>query len=177
MKKLLSALLVLVLLLSSACGEAAPDAAPETDSVQSGNSQPEMADGEVPDLKDETMSLMETYGIKDDDFGGRTTAIITGEHCAYEYVIEEETGDVVNDAVYARNRSVEELLNVTFSFVTSANWSSGDPFYNLVRSDVLAGDSAYDIVNGLNCWTTPLMFEGLFIRLDNIDSIDFSHPW
>ena len=90
------------------------------------------------------MSLMETYGIKEDDFGGRTTTIITGEHCAYEYVIKEETGDVVNDAVYARNRSVEELLNVTFQFVTSANWSSGDPFYDLVRNDVLAGDSAYD---------------------------------
>lgn len=177
MIKTLSVILVLVLLLLAACGKAAPDAKSETDSVQSGNSQAGTTDGGASESVEETVSLMETYGIKEEDFGASNITIITGEHCNYEYVIEEETGDVVNDAVYARNRAVEELLNVKLGFVTSANWSSGDPFYNLVRSDVMAGDSAYDIVNGLNCWTTPLIFEGLFIRLDNIDTVDFSHPW
>lgn len=95
----------------------------------------------------------------------------------YEYMIEKVTGEVVNDAVFARNLAVEELLNVKFNFVSAANWSGGDPFYNLIRKDIAAGDRTYDIVNGLNCYTTLLLFEGNFRRMDNIETIDFSHPW
>ena len=177
MKKLLSATLILMSLALAACGEAASGTASGGGAASNAGGAPEQTAVTEAETAEETTDAAQAYGIKDEDFDGRNINIVTGEHCAYEYVFEEETGDVVDDAVYARNRSVEELLNVKFSFVTSANWSQGDPFYNLIRKDVKAGDCSYDIVNGLNCWTTPLIFEGMFRRLDDIGTIDFSHPW
>ena len=109
--------------------------------------------------------------------GGEELVILTGEHAEYEYMIEKETGDIVEDAVYFRNRAVEELLNVSLSFVSEANWKNSDPFYRTIRTDIMAGDSSYDIINGLNVYTTCLIFDDLFMRLDEIDTIDFSHPW
>ncbi len=111
---------------------------------------------------DETANLAESYVIKMQDFGGEDICIITGEHAEYEYMIEEETGDVVNDAIFTRNREVKELLNIHFSFVSSPNYKQEDEFYTLIRNDIMAGDKTYDIINGLNVFTTPMMFDGLF---------------
>ena len=163
MKKFTTLMLLSALVLTACGGTAAPAA----DDTTAGDTTP----------APETTDLAESWGIVKQDFGGAEVCIISGEHCKYEYAIEEETGDVVDDAVYARNRKVEELLNVKFSIISQANWTGTDPFYSLIRSDVQAGDSTYDIVNGLNCWTTPLVFEGIFRRLDNISSINFDHPW
>ncbi|MBO5219792.1 MAG: hypothetical protein J6C52_10195, partial [Clostridia bacterium] len=163
MKKFTTLMLLSALVLTACGGTAAPAA----DDTTAGDTTP----------APETTDLAESWGIVKQDFGGAEVCIISGEHCKYEYAVTEETGDVVDDAVYARNRKVEELLNVKFSVISQANWSGNDPFYSLIRSDVQAGDSTYDIVNGLNCWTTPLVFEGIFRRLDNISSINFDHPW
>lgn len=42
--------------------------------------------------------------------------IFSTVHADYEYLAESETGDIVEDAVYARNRAVEELLDIEFHF-------------------------------------------------------------
>ena len=44
----------------------------------------------------------------------------------YEYVAEEMTGDVVSDAVYNRNRNVEELLGINFNIISEpGHWRQG----------------------------------------------------
>jgi len=117
------------------------------------------------------------YGLTDEDYNQADICILSGEHAEYEYMIEEENGEVMNDAIYNRNRSTEEMLNVKLSFMSAPNWTSDGMFYTMIRTDVTAGDATYDIINGLNCWTTPLMFEGMFRRMDNISTINLEHPW
>ncbi len=167
MKKLaVFALLLAVLLTSCGGGSGTEQAAATT----AGGAQSSATEAE-------TTTLADLYGIKADDFGGMKICIFSGEHAEYEYMITEETGELVDDAVYARNRSVEELLNVKFTFESANNWTASSPFYGMIRTAVAAGDETYDIVNGLNCFTNPLIFEGQFRRLDNISTIDLSHPW
>lgn len=168
-----SAILLLAAMLLVSCGETAGETPPPAQNSETAAA----AEQTETEAEVTTEVTPESFGIAAEDFGGRNITVITGEHCSYEYMIEEESGDVVDDAVFARNRAVEEQLGVKFSFISSKNWSGGDPFYNLIRKDVKAGDCSYDIVNGLNCYTSPLIFEGVFQRLDTIESIDFSHPW
>ena len=175
MKKLCACLLLSVLLLAS-CGKSAEPAA-EAPAQDSPSAEPVQTEETAAPETEAQIESPEMYGILQSDFGGEEVCLISGDHVQYEYMIEELTGEVVNDAVFSRNLAVEELLNVKFNFVSAANWGESDPFYNMVRKDIAAGDRTYDIVNGLNCYTTPLLFEGNFRRMDNIETIDFSHPW
>jgi len=127
--------------------------------------------------QDEQITPDAEYVMDSADYGQADICILSGEHVEYEYMIEEETGEVMNDAVYIRNRNTEELLNVKFSFVSAPNWTSDGMFYTMIRTDVTAGDNSYGIVNGLNCWTNQLIFEGMFRRLDNISTIQLENPW
>lgn len=146
-------------------------------SSDTGEASTKAPDASAAITEEGTTGLEDLYGIKSADMGGEELVLLTGQHAEYEYMIEKETGDIVEDAVYYRNRAVEELLNVSLSFVSEANWKNSDPFYKTIRTDIMAGDSSYDIINGLNVYTTCLIFDDLFLRMDEIDSIDFSHPW
>ncbi len=168
MKKIISTLLLGMMLLT-ACGPAeTPDTTDTTaaPSDQTGTTAPS-----------ETTSLASTYGIVPADFGGEEICIISGEHAKYEYEVEEISGDTVNDAIYERNLKVEDLLKVKFTYVNEYNWQKKGEFYTLIRNDVQAGDCTYDIINGLNIYTTPLIFEGMFRRLDNVPTINLDNPW
>lgn len=161
-----------LLLLAALCSALVSCGGGDTDGVST-----KAPDAPSSQAEEATTGLADIYGIVSADMGGEELVLLTGEHAEYEYMIEKETGDIVEDAVYFRNRAVEELLNVSLSFVSEANWKNSDPFYRTIRTDIMAGDSSYDIINGLNVYTTCLIFDDLFMRLDDIDTIDFSHPW
>ncbi|MBQ3177325.1 MAG: hypothetical protein IJB52_05860, partial [Clostridia bacterium] len=78
------------------------------------------------------------------DFGGADYVIIgreyakLGELPGMEFVVEELTGDIINDTIYKRNQTVEENFNVN---VTAMTGDAGA----LVKTSVTAGDGAYDL--------------------------------
>lgn len=89
---------------------------------------------------------------------------------------EEMTGEVVDDAVFARNLSVEERLNITLkqdgvSGVDGGNINTN--VYNLI----MAGDTTYDLYLGQQFGITKLLTEKCFINAYDINYIDFSRPW
>ena len=53
---------------------------------------------------------------------------------------EEETGDILNDVIYRRNRQIEDRFNFRFKEVTG-NDDGG------AKRTILAGDNTYDIIN------------------------------
>ena len=58
-----------------------------------------------------------------------------------KYVPEEESGELLNDAMYARNRKVEELFNVKFA----EEDVTGCTIANRVKTFVTSGDNAIDV--------------------------------
>lgn len=59
-----------------------------------------------------------------------------------EMFSDEITGDVVSDAVYNRNRKVQERFNVNFSLITASDDLAVDGM-----NSILAGDDAYDLID------------------------------
>ena len=96
----------------------------------------------------------------------------------HEFHTESETGDVVNDAVLARTRAVEERFGVKINSIpVTGNFSQRDVFIGALRDSVAAGDGAYDMVAGAANYLMSLAGEGLFLDLLGSKYIDFNQPW
>jgi len=134
MKKYLTILLAVLMLcpvITSCSGTQEEDTAQETDGAM------ESA------IENETLIQEKTYIRESKDFDGKTFNVIadleTGNNLYYDdLTIGEETGEVLNDAVFRRNLKVIEDYNVklTSSCVTESE-------AQMVNA-VSAGDSAYD---------------------------------
>ncbi len=75
------------------------------------------------------------------DYGGREFCFVGRLQYEDELCVDEETGDVLSDTVYARNRAVEEKFNVEFT------WNIGEGEYSdLGKNEILAGDDTYDVL-------------------------------
>ena len=111
------------------------------------------------------------------DFGGREYRILCRTDKDYEFNITSETGDIVDDAVFARNRKLNEQYNIFITPVmVDGDWNSRDLFINAISSSVMSGSDEYDLIAGYNAYITTLITQGYLLDLNQLD-IDFSQPW
>ncbi|MBO5218979.1 MAG: hypothetical protein J6C52_06090 [Clostridia bacterium] len=172
MKKYTAILLLCAMLASlGACGAEAPaadttapadtTAAPVVDTVGNGR---EFTEDSLP----ETM-----------DFGGETITVLTrvGDAAVKgEFIAEEETGDIVNDAVWARNMKVEERLNVKIDTVETEQ-NRHLHANDLIKQSILAGSDDFDIIANHLGRTVLLALDGLFKNLNTMPHLDLDQPW
>lgn len=85
------------------------------------------------------------------DFGGKSLRVYSSaddfDSTNANFLIAgtgESNGEIVNDAVYARNLKVEEGLNVSLEY-TECDWTYSDIATGIDQL-VMAGDSVYDVV-------------------------------
>ena len=90
-----------------------------------------------------------------------------------EFMVETQTGDVMNDAVYTRNMFLEEKYNIK---IVAAEDTTGN-VKKAVQTNVLANDATYDIYMPTTEHAFGLALEGLFYEIDNIQYIDIEKPW
>ena len=60
------------------------------------------------DSESDRMSVSDM--LPDTDWDGREFRIIATDYLADDFIAEEETGALINDAVYSRNRMIEETM-------------------------------------------------------------------
>ncbi len=163
---LLAAMLPITSLLT-ACGEAqekpssgntanTAEAATET----TGETEPEIL---KPDLPNTDWGGEELYVL------GRTSD--RWQFVSFEIYAESETGEVVNDAVYRRNRTIEEKYNVTI-----AQDQQTDPAGTLSKT-ISAGDDVYDVALLVQNTITSLAQSNRLMDLNALKYIDFEKPW
>ncbi|MCL1793967.1 MAG: extracellular solute-binding protein [Oscillospiraceae bacterium] len=119
---------------------------------------------------------------KDLDFKGAKANMIIRGGGAYgsgesEFYAEAENGEILNDAVYKRNRKLEDRLNLDLNVIVGPDARVYDSALNMIRSSIRAGDYDYDIVTGMATSFTALALEGLFMNLHSVDYLDLSQPW
>jgi len=152
----------LALCLLSSCGE---DSAPSSDTT-------------VP--TDTTTAAPEDTRVYPDlpekDFGGAEYVISTFSLWGDDYVwAEEQNGDVLNDAIYNRNKAIEEKYNVTIR-VDIYDQNTAE-VKNRVQQSVSADDGAIDLAM-TNCQhAAALMSGGYLMPLDDVPHLDLSKPW
>ncbi|NLE13794.1 MAG: hypothetical protein GX628_08985 [Clostridiales bacterium] len=164
---LLAAMLAASLILTlSACGDSGNTPTVTTGAADNGS-----------DSAAETETTVMQYDYPDADYGGYEFRALNfelnGWDIRWNLDVAELTGEALDDAMYERNRKVEDKLNFTLKEVL------GDVSTNqtLVRTAVLAGEDAYDITFQRADYIGALITDGLFYNLLEVPVFDFSNPW
>lgn len=160
MKKALSLLILFAVLIGSiSCG-----ASPET----------------LPSVTDDSGPAAGTTAEPEPErnFNGADFNVLIRKEWAYEFDIEQQTGDLVNDAVYQRNLTVADRYNAKIAFTqVDGGWDEREIFLNVLNSAVLAGDDSFDMVAGYQAYIVTPALQGLFLNVLDLDSIDPDADW
>lgn len=168
MKKPIALLLCssFLLLTLVSCGDSGDGGGASVDSTAA---QTSSADETVTETAAET----ESYNAPEiKDFGGyefRVMSDIVDMSGVPILYAEEMNGEAVNDALYSRDRELEEKYNVDVTFIEKSA--------DTISTSVKAGDDICDVTFP----NVPSMFtmaqEGYLLDYNSIDSIDLSNPW
>ncbi|MHB1153378.1 MAG: hypothetical protein ACYCWE_05975 [Eubacteriales bacterium] len=110
--------------------------------------------------------------------GGTITILAAAEDWINEYYVESTTGDIVEDAVYARNRNVEERFNVKLDYVVKNGYGAGmSDISSALSGSVMGGTGEYDITVINGAYVAGRMLENVFTDLNTMPYLDFSQPW
>lgn len=144
----------------------------------------EDTDENISNSEDSHQSMQNIEQLKDDlpdglDFGEIEIKIQVRDEdfSKLEMYAESETGDIINDAIYNRNRQVEDRLNVRINIVPGDGWSTYENTIAKIRASIIAGDKSYDLIAGWSARIPALSLEGLFMNLKGMQYIDLEKPW
>ena len=112
---------------------------------------------------DETTAPEETDGLPEKDMDGFELKInhFDGTWLSWALTtldVESETGDRLDDAIYKRNRNMEDRFNCKISVTGQKTIENKD-----IQTEVMAGDSNYDVWFMYDIWT--------------LGSIEYLMPW
>ena len=162
MKKIITLMLLASILISTiSCGS-------ETDNTVTDDTSEAISDTVG------TTSTEVSDDLPDINFGGKTFNVLTFDFIKDDFVAEELNGDVVNDAIYNRDRTVSERFGVNITYNAENDFSSST---KLIKSSILAGDNEFQLVANHVIDIGTLATEGLFLNWYDVPYINFSKPW
>lgn len=169
--RLLAALLAFNMLLTISCG---------TQTSSDGNSE-----GDSAQMTESTASEAKVeYEKPDVDYGGKTVPYITHQWSSswvinsYNLNSSEENGDNINDAIFKRNRAVEDSLKVKLELIPVVTSGSKKGSSEDMQKHILADDESFYFAMALSNILPPLLTtEGMLADLRTIPNIDLSHSW
>ena len=85
----------------------------------------------------------------------------------------EQNGDIINDAAYARDSKVMEQYNFVIKFVECSGSHPNDS----VKSVILAGDHAYDVILEGAGYMPALAAEGMLVNMEDLEYMSLGSPW
>ncbi len=172
-KKILAALLVAGTVLTlTACNKEntkTPDNDPDTKTEQPSGTGSETGTqtGTEPDEIDYES------GLSTEKYDGYNYRILVRKGWLEGQYQEESQEDVIADAIYRRNKEVEERFGITISGFES---SSNDYEFDALNS-ILAGDDAYDIIFAHSRAAFTYAVQGAAMNILDIDTIHMDKPW
>ena len=90
----------------------------------------------------------------------------------------DESGDIVDDAVYDRNRKIEEKFGIKLTITdVEGSFSTRDTFLGVLAGDIMSGSGDIDIVAGAANYMLPTVPEGNFVNLMQTPYIETDNPW
>ena len=168
MKKHISLLLLAAALFTASCStEPTPPTSDNgigIDNTVSETTQTEDVDAGISD------------NLGDFDYGGDEFHMLTRTYVLIHSNLDssETTGDPLNDAIYDRNRELEERFNVTFK---ETYYSFADGTNDYPRQFLLAGDTEYDLYTGRMINMFNYAAEQMILPADDIPHIDHTKPY
>ena len=168
MKRAISILLTLAVLLPAfaGCSESKTNTADEGAATDVQNTEVQTPETEPAETE---------LPLPEADYDGYGIRVLNNiSNFAYTNIGEEGlTGEALDDAVFNRNKTVEDALNVTFTIEKREYYDTNSTIQNVVS----AGEDAYDFYTcDLNILLGHAM-SGYDINALNVSSLQFDQPW
>lgn len=90
-----------------------------------------------------------------------------------DLLVEEQNGELINDAVFNRQVWMEDTYDLTLSYTESGN----DNVLEMAKNFVTAGDTSIHAITTRVYDMVSLSREGMLYDLHTVDNIDLSQPW
>ncbi|NLE12668.1 MAG: hypothetical protein GX628_03205 [Clostridiales bacterium] len=117
-------------------------------------------------------SLLET------DMDGAEVNVLTAAEQWQSFYNAEDSGEIVDSAVFLRNQSISERFNCEINYLIFNGYMAGmADVRTAITGSVMAGSGDYDLLVGSVSYITPLISANVFTDLNGVDYIDFSAPW
>lgn len=145
-----------LLLISCSDGETAPTVTTDTPTTAAVTEEPAL------------------YQLPEYDYGGEEIRIISTNYDTCATLVAGETGDVLNDAKYTMQRTVEEAFHISLSEDTSTgHWDMNAH----IQSLIMAGDTTFDIVSMMDYFAIPVAMENSFLPIGTVEGIHLDAPY
>ena len=163
MKRALSLILALAMLTLSvvACGAKTEDPAATTTAPADEATTTAATEATTTAATEETLPPELADTLPDVNFTGETFKVLIREESKYEMTSEEITGDLVRDAVYNRELTVEERLGLNIEVHTiKGNWDYRNDFIAHVNNSILSNDHSFDMAMTHNAYLASMILRG-----------------
>ncbi len=177
-KRMLSTLLICAMLTASfaSCSESKTNT---DETTSTGSAEPGVSEVVETEAETEPEFLPDELPA-DIDFEGETVNIFCWDSWdPGELFVEEDNGEIAVSAVFNRNLTVEERLNVKLVFDERERNSAayGSALKDAVSNQNASGDAAYDMVSCYGMRVASLAVEGALTNLYDTPYIDLEKPW
>lgn len=119
------------------------------------------------------------YQLPTADFGGRDFNIMVWQKSLITTM--EETGDIVDDAIYRRNRNIEELYNLKLKYNVVEQAKNGSQAFgqwsSILMSSILSGDDAIQLAGTYLYGMTPFTLQGGFTNVLELPHVQYDRTW
>ncbi len=112
------------------------------------------------------------------NYNNQEVTILLRSHCTDEFSIAEQTGDRVDDAVYKRNRKIEENLGVKLNYVdVTGDYNNRSTYINAIANSVNADTGEFDLCASAANYLFTVVGQGYFYDLMPNSALNLSQPW
>ncbi len=151
--------------------------------VSCGNSGQSTTDTSVTDSSvsgsDAVTQSLEAYPYETPDLGGYTLRVFNMETLWNMYIdidTDATNGEVLNDAVYNRNRKAESALNFKLEEIISIE--EDITIHNQqIQDAVLSGEDLYDVVYASIKYSPAMLTDGYFLNLLDVEGLHLQEDW
>lgn len=182
MKKALSLILAMLMCASVmiSCGGKTDPA--DTTTAATGDTQTNAV--ETTTTAVQTESPYDANGFLKDDldpslnYNGQELSILYWNDVARpEFEVEEQTGDLISDAIFQRNANVEDRLGLELKWhgIPGSYWVQQD-FVTHAANDIHSGGE-FDVIASYSMAAVTMTLQGLFRNLMNADHLNLEQPW
>ena len=181
LRSILSLLLAAGMLVS--CSTAGPNTPEETAQTGPASVTPE---AEAAGEDAETTDGREAYApqLPERNYDGYTFRIMSRDDSMHTYpvhtrdlIAEEQTGEALHDAVFARNAKIEDQLGIKITIFTENETVSETTPNNLVEASVMADSDEYDMLATHMIYGANSAVKHVFLNFRDLEYTDYSKPY
>ena len=117
--------------------------------------------------------------LPDAKYGGYEFRMVAPSGYGYAYMqffadVEQETGDVLADAIYKRNRTIEQRYDISIKQIEARDYAH---LTSIFQKSANAGTDDFDLCMLISRDAWSMALEGKLLDVNKLPYLDISKPW